>query len=761
MKKIILSLAFVGSLLANTTSLNAFTAVTSGSWSNALTWGGVGPGSTVSNQDIVIPNGITVDLDMNVRFNGLLNSFSVTGTLMSTGSNDLEIMNGTLTGSGNITLGKMTMGTASAIYSFAGPIAVNVFRDAGAAISISNALLVNDTLDLEAGALVLGSGGSLQLMSNSNIRVNNGVFTNSGGTFVTGVPYDVWYFGVTKITGEELNSGSTRDINVLLNSNTENLVLNSNTSVNGNLNMVAGHVALNGNRLVLNGDLIRNPGAIFESDGTADMELAGNGGALTDNLEFSLNSTLDELYISRDTHTVYLATDLTITNKLHLQEGHLSVNPGVTLAMGAGSMISVVQGGLIVNGTFDGTLSYNVEYVGDSRTTGPELSGSGLNDLTIYLWYPAMIITLSQDIVVPGNFALAHATFALDTFSIRFDGGYYQSTSDSWIRASFLSDMIFSMSVSGDDSLRLDVGSSAGLHDMVIDLPPAGKLTLASDAVIIHQLNLLGGIIRTGDATLHILGPANIVGYSDTRYIETSNNGELRMSVMANAPYKVFPVGTAQAYSPVAIQQSSPAIGGFFIVHVMQGVWTDGDSGTNVAATMPVVNKTWIITRDSGQMINMNIRPGWIVTDEMNGFDRSLSFVKNYNNMQWDSYVSGPAAAGADNTYEIERVGLGNGGPFAVVDNNAPLGIPAAASETAADVYPNPATDYINVNLSNPANDNRQYEIYDASGRLVTSFENANEQNQIDMRNYDNGSYTLRVTNLNTNEVTVRLIIKS
>src|ERR1044072_2199466 len=89
MKTTILRITSVAVGMMISAHVFAFTAVTSGLWSNAATWGGVGPGSTVTAQDIIIPTGITVDMDVNVVFNGEVNSFSVNGTLMSTGNHDL------------------------------------------------------------------------------------------------------------------------------------------------------------------------------------------------------------------------------------------------------------------------------------------------------------------------------------------------------------------------------------------------------------------------------------------------------------------------------------------------------------------------------------------------------------------------------------------------------------------------------------------------------------------------------------------------
>lgn len=712
----------------------------------------------VINQDIIIPNGITVDMDMDVQFNGLLNSFSVAGILTSTNTDDLEIVNGTLIGSGSITLNKITLSGALATYSFTGPITVDVFTNAGSVVSLTSQLTISDTLDLEGGFVTMNSGSVLQLMPNSNVRVNSGVLTNSGGTFVTGVPYDVWYYGSTKVSGEEINSAHVRNLNLLLSSNAMNLVLSGNCSVNEDLVMTAGHIVLNGNRLSLQGDLVRDSGSIFEASGASDLEIAGFAGAMTNGLEFAPNSTLDQLIISRDTSIVHLINDVTITGRLELEAGDLMIDSSAILSMAAGSAVARYIGGLEVDGTFDGTQQYNAEYLGDSLTTGAELSGTGLNNVLVNLSLPYRLLYLSQNLTVPGSFNLVNGQFVLDTFDLRLDGTFDQE-SDAEIWGSLDSKITLSMASSVNDTLWMRP-QAYPIAELVLDIPTASTITLGA-SVLMLKLSLLSGKIDVGNSILKIGGiTPTIVGASDTRYVVTNGWGYLMINVTANDPYMEFPIGTATMYSPAAIRQTGAGTTGYMWVRVIDGVWTNGVNGTDVSTSQAVVNKTWLVQTDSAMIVNMDLRVGWLLACESNGFDRTNCFVKNYYNNAWDSDTPTLAAPGSFNTYTVERFAIPNFGDFAVVDASSPLVVQENVN-LVTDVYPNPTIDFVNVAIVNPANDNLQYEIYDAAGRLVTSFQNANASNQIDMRNYDNGSYTLRVTNTITNEVTTRLIIKS
>ena len=165
MKTNLLKRAFAAGVMymAFITTMSAFTAVTSGDWSNAATWGGVAPGASVSNQDISIPNGITVNLDMDVTFSGLLNSFAVNGTLNSSASHSLSIGQGTFSGSGAVSIGMLEFTNLLATMSYTGTLSVDHFKNSGAALNIGGAVSIADTLNLDAGSIVLNTGANMQM----------------------------------------------------------------------------------------------------------------------------------------------------------------------------------------------------------------------------------------------------------------------------------------------------------------------------------------------------------------------------------------------------------------------------------------------------------------------------------------------------------------------------------------------------------------------------------------------------------------------
>lgn len=86
-----------------------FTAVKSGQWTDASTWGSMAPGSYIISDNIIIPAGIVVTMDVSVNISGMLASLEVDGELLST-STSLNLNKGALYGTGVIKLPRLSAG---------------------------------------------------------------------------------------------------------------------------------------------------------------------------------------------------------------------------------------------------------------------------------------------------------------------------------------------------------------------------------------------------------------------------------------------------------------------------------------------------------------------------------------------------------------------------------------------------------------------------------------------------------------------------
>ncbi len=757
MKTMLLKMGFLVLFLTtiSTNKLLAFTAVTDGDWTDPVTWGGVAPSGNVSNQDIIIPSGIDVNMNTNVTFSGLLNNFTVDGTLTSSTNSGLEIQNGTFSGNGSVDIQRIVFSGLLVSYSYAGDMTVNTFVNSGSVIAFTSQVTVTDSLHLDDGTLTLNTGANLSLNANAKVVRNDGSLATTGGIFNSAGAYHVHYIGGSKTSGIEINSLNMQNADISLDDNTSVLTLGSDLMVHGVLQLNAGILNIGANNLEIHGNMNIQGGAALTSTATSNIRIE-TANTLNSGLVFTSGSSVDQLYIdyTGSSGSVQLKSSLAIAGELHLHEGTLSVENGATLTMNAGSLAQVMNGKLESNGgAFDGTASYDVEYMGDSTvTTGEELTGSGLNDVEINITQGEVM--LDSDATVGGELSLVSGKLNLNSNNLVVNGTLDQEFA-SPIVGNMSSDLHLNITTAGNDTIYFD-GSNSSLEQFIVEVT-GGDLVLGSTLRIHDELTMTSGNIRLMNNNLILEQNADITGYSNTRYIMTPDAGKLQMYVSAFSSYVVFPVGTESNYSPASILQISTGTAGNFMVKAFNGVFTGGteNSGFNSASGASVVNRTWLIESDAGT-VNMNLKLGWMVTSEVNGFDRTNAYISHYTNSAWDTQTSGSAAAGANSTYEISRAGITSLSPFAVADEDAEL-IVDENNLLTVNLYPNPCTDVMNISYSGTEN---QYnlQVTDIAGRIYDVASTGT--NQVDVSGLSQGTYLLKMIDKQTNKISIRQFVK-
>lgn len=744
------------------TSASAYTAVVSGNWSNPVTWGGVAPTANVSNQDIIIPLGITVTLDQDVTFSGLLNSFTVDGNLSGTTTDGVTISMGTLAGAGTISIDHLAFTGVLSSASFTGDINVKEFTNTTPVLGITAVVMVEDTLDLDSGNLLLNTNSNLTMATNSTIKVNDGSITVNGGIFNLTNAYNVMYIGTTKTAGIELNAVTLQHLYLNMISNIEAVSLNGNTTVNDTLNISSGKLSLNGSELTLIGDLMMATGTRIISTATSSLTIEGTG-VLNDTLMFDLGAIIQDLTINRTTiGVVKLGSGLNISGYLHLMDGTLSIDSASTLTMNAASVIHREKGEVVLNnGMFNGNATYNVEYmgiIGQGAIAGVELSGNGLNDVTIN--YPdTNTVTLSDTTTINGNLNLVNGTLHLVGKAMILNGTLTQTYSGR-ISGNSNSDLELNLTSVTNDTLYFDQGTGFNsLNKLKINTAGSNTLILGAPIFIHTELNMVSGKFELVDEHLSIMPSASIVGYNENRYIITSapHTGKLVMNVITGSTYVTFPVGTSSGYAPVQVQQVIGATGNFS-VNVMDSVLSNAYSGFSYSDSAKMVDKTWFINSPT-PTTNTNIKLGWLATSEVNGFTRSNSYITNYGDSGWDTIPPTAATAGANNTFEQTRMGITSlSPPLAVMEENQAIQIKEIATTTDFYVYPNPSKDVVNIKSSN-LSDDYKYELVDITGRTLRSIQGKNS-NKFDVVNLEAGCYFIKAINLTTNKIVTKRFIK-
>jgi hypothetical protein len=216
------------------------------------------------------------------------------------------------------------------------------------------------------------------------------------------------------------------------------------------------------------------------------------------------------------------AAKIIVNNKLTLAAGTLSVESGGSLTL-SNAVTLVMAGGQIVanGGSLVLTNAYNVEYDA-SGSTGAELGGSGLTNVTINVVNNGTA-TLSNDLSVKGTLTLASGILALGGHSLTVTGdiasggtGTISSTSASNITINTSGNVSGSLNFSGSantvNNLVVTVGS-ANHAQINGTLTVAGSLTLNSGALILgtgSNLILKGDIANGGSGTISAAPSANI-----------------------------------------------------------------------------------------------------------------------------------------------------------------------------------------------------------------------------------------------------------
>jgi hypothetical protein len=303
-------------------------------------------------------------------------------------------------------------------------------------------------------------------------------------------------------------------------------------------------------------------------------------------------------------------------------------------------------------------------------------------------------------------------------------------------------------------------GGIMHLDELEVNIGAAATILLASNLTIHNSLDMTNGKIEISNSSLTFRPSASVNGYSDSRYIVTSGSGQVEMQVVTNSAYVTFPVGTMTEYAPAAIKQTSSGTTGMFRVRTMDNVYAQGTTGFDASTSESVVDKTWVVDAASAVVVNMNIRLGWEATDEVNGFNRAQSHIAKYSNNAWDTYMTSAATSGPNNTYESTRNAATSTGAFAVVDSSAVLGLNNATITAGVHIYPNPTVDVVTVETGD-LHANYLYQIYDVTGKIVTSASNANAVNKFDLSAYSNGFYFIKITNTDSNATITKRIVKN
>ncbi|MES2556312.1 MAG: T9SS type A sorting domain-containing protein [Bacteroidota bacterium] len=731
-------LGFTGSATAAT-----YTAVSSGLWSNSSIWAdGVSPGGSLGLLDNVVINpGVSVTLDMDFEYSGFLNSIEVNGTLQSSSAEYmLDMTSGILSGTGTLTLHNLRFGSLATM-TFTGDASVNKLWNNATALNLSGDVEVNDSLFLDAGALNV-SAGSLTFVAGSVVRVDNGTMSVSGGALNNGNAYAVMYVGTDKTTGIELAGSGLSDVWVDLDDNMQELAIAGNVNIEGVVHHDQGMINLNGGTLTLMDDYVRTAGVAFVGSATSNLVIQSNS-SLSSSLVFDADyDRLNDLTIDMADAgaSTNIGSDLSINGELTLEDGDLYMASGA-LIMENGSEIIVTDGKLLNSGgTFDGNNSYSVTYNGNaSGASGIELTGSGLNDLTIDMANQSDAVELSNHVTVDGSLNLDTGGVDMNGYDFILDGSLSTSTTG-WFGGHADSDITFNTTSLLGDTVWFNSGANV-FGDFMINSTDASDLVIGND-VEVDNLTMTTGGVHLRDNELRLSSTGMIIGADENRYVLINGTGSLVQNVPISGPYTMYPVGTDDGYAPFGLQQNS-GTASYFKVHSHNLVWSNGTSGIDWAEDQAVVSRSWDVESEAGGTLNLNVLAQWQTGFEVNSFDRNDAYIMHYNGGIWDAASQAPSVADpVGSMYRLERENVTTDGPFAV-GTGQDLNV-NENGEITADIYPNPVQTILNSEAS--FDEMTTAAVVDALGNVIHT-EKVIGNHSFDFTTYPNGVYFVKYSN--------------
>lgn len=391
----------------------------------------------------------------------------------------------------------------------------------------------------------------------------------------------------------------------------------------------------------------------------------------------------------------------------------VKTSPGSTIYMMGGT---ITQGG--TGNTMLGPDMYNLVYtVGAfARYTGYELEQTALvKDVTIDVADTAHVRLGNHAHITNGNLTLKRGFLVLNNFDLNFEqngtlvnsgSGYIKSNTGSSIR------VINNNGLQGP--LRFAPG--AGVDSLIQGSGGTANTKLATPLRITRQLLFKSGKVEVLDTcTLSLVTGANIAGADADKYVVTTGTGSLASDIGPNNTFAYY-IGTANHFAPVVVTSNNSTTYNGLKARVNTGVKTMGTTGDDMATKQPMVNGTWFLEDKDAAAVDVNVELAWLPGMEAGLFDRSIAYVSQFLINYWDKVNGKAAYAGPSGTNAIKRTGIKTFGPLSVFDNNT-VNVKNIVTQQHISIYPNPATNMLNVDVNQPA----QLVIYNTAGQPVSS----------------------------------------
>lgn len=393
--------------------------------------------STISNAiNFSIANGKTLDLGTS--------AMTGTGTFLLNAGGTLRIgsgdgLNKSSTNLGNLRLTGTRTYTANGNIIYNGTVAQNLGDEWGtgggldgvavnleivntSSAGVTNNIIGNTSLvgnlTLTTGSLNIGNSNTLEIQSN---------FIRTGGTIGGDATSNLSFSGSGTLNTLVFTTGMEFVNNLTVSRATE-LVLGSNATVSGAINLSGGNLNFSGRTLTMNGGSISTNGTGLRSSSSSNLILGGS--TFTGAIPFSgAGNQLNTVTFGTNGGTYTWTSPVIVNDSVKLTLGALTHNSGLTMANNS----DFVKGGGTIGGValvVSGSDRFNLTYTG-AGNTGVELPTSDSDALNNLIVSSSGTVTLTTAVKVNGDLSLTGGTFDSNLNPIEIVGDLVaNSTSD-------------------------------------------------------------------------------------------------------------------------------------------------------------------------------------------------------------------------------------------------------------------------------------------------------------------------------------------
>ncbi len=339
---------------------NLYTATASGNWSNPSTWGGVVPETELKDNQVLIPVGITVTMDVDVFMNGTPVVLEVDGTLLANPNSIFTASWGLISGSGIITLDNMEINGGTKMI-FDGVLNAKSLTNGLADFTVEADVNVLQSLVLTNGKMTLIDKGSLTVGTNVDIVITHGSIILNGGSLELNNPYNVNYTNESSDAGVELTGPGLNNVLINVQDSASKVVLSTDLKLSGILNLMNGTLALNGHDLRIEGHLGINGNGIISSSGISNIIVSTKDSPLGSLKLLQGENTVNNLTVNiEDGSKLVIDSDINIVGSLEFQSGKLDIG-NHKISMEPNALITGAKLGSYIITNEDGSLSMNIK----------------------------------------------------------------------------------------------------------------------------------------------------------------------------------------------------------------------------------------------------------------------------------------------------------------------------------------------------------------------------------------------------------------